>query len=92
MGWDDDYEEPDGTCESCGIDLDDDPDGDHDEHHRQCWACWRGDGAEGETPIGVSRNGVPSPAPAFPGDERWKVAYLRGYREGWAAAKADKAA
>jgi hypothetical protein len=37
------YDEPDGTCEECGIDLDDDADGDHDEHHRRCWSCWPGD-------------------------------------------------
>jgi hypothetical protein len=37
-----DYEEPDGTCHDCGQDLDSDPLGDHDDHHRQCWACWRG--------------------------------------------------
>jgi hypothetical protein len=44
MSWD--YDPPDGTCESCGVDLDADPDGDHDKHHRQCWSCWRGDRAE----------------------------------------------
>jgi hypothetical protein len=38
-----DYDEPDGTCEVCGLDLADDPDGDHDEHHTRCWSCWRGD-------------------------------------------------
>ena len=39
--YDDDYDEPDGTCQECGMDLDEDPDGDHDERHRLCWACWR---------------------------------------------------
>jgi hypothetical protein len=37
------YEPPDGTCDSCGMDLDDDPRGDHEDFHRQCWRCWRGD-------------------------------------------------
>ncbi len=33
----------DGTCETCGRDLDDDPDGGHDAWHSQCWRCWRGE-------------------------------------------------
>ncbi len=37
------HDEPDGYCQDCGMDLDEDPLGDHDEHHRQCWRCWRGD-------------------------------------------------
>jgi hypothetical protein len=41
--YDHDWDEPDGSCESCGIDLGNDPDGDHDSHHRLCWACWRGE-------------------------------------------------
>ena len=35
------YSEPDGYCEHCGLDLDDDPGGDHDAGHRLCWGCWR---------------------------------------------------
>ena len=31
----------DGTCQECGQGLDDDPDGDHEAWHSQCWACWR---------------------------------------------------
>jgi hypothetical protein len=27
-------------CECCGLDLADDPDGEHDEGHRLCWSCW----------------------------------------------------
>lgn len=47
------YDEPNGFCESCGIDLDADPLGDHDEHHRLCWTCWRGDdGPERDAPAG----------------------------------------
>lgn len=41
MSWSDDYDEPDGTCEDCGLDLSADPGGDHDDNHRQCWKCWR---------------------------------------------------
>jgi hypothetical protein len=37
------YSQPDGYCESCGVDLAADPDGDHDEHHRTRWRCWRED-------------------------------------------------
>lgn len=40
-----DWEEPDGYCADCGIDLDTDPQGDHDETHRLCWRCWRGETA-----------------------------------------------
>ena len=40
-----DRDEPDGYCKGCGLDLDADPLGDHDEHHRLCWACWRGENA-----------------------------------------------
>lgn len=43
MTYPEDYDEPDGTCEACGLDLADDPEGDHDGHHRLCWACWRGE-------------------------------------------------
>jgi hypothetical protein len=30
----------DRDCRECGLDLDADPDGDHDESHRVCWSCW----------------------------------------------------
>ena len=46
MSWAE-YDEPDGTCESCGVDLAADPEGDHDDH-RLCWACWRGDDQDDE--------------------------------------------
>jgi hypothetical protein len=51
VSWPDAYDEPDGTCESCGLDLDDDPRGDHDDHHRLCWACWRGDDGPVDLPV-----------------------------------------
>ena len=37
------YDPPDGYCENCGQDLSADPRGEHDEHHRLCWECWRGE-------------------------------------------------
>ena len=49
------YVEPDGTCHDCGIDLEDDPDGDHDEHHRQCWKCWRGEQEPEPVPLARER-------------------------------------
>lgn len=42
------YDPPDGFCESCGMDLDEDPLGDHDEHHRWCWRCWRAEDNESQ--------------------------------------------
>jgi hypothetical protein len=36
------WEEPDGSCEDCGLDLDQDPRGDHEDWHRYCWECWNG--------------------------------------------------
>jgi hypothetical protein len=27
-------------CQECGLDLAEDPDGDHGEGHRLCWSCW----------------------------------------------------
>jgi hypothetical protein len=48
-------DEPDGTCETCGLDLANDPDGDHDDHHRQCWRCWRGEPNEPDEPDPSSR-------------------------------------
>lgn len=49
------YIDPEGYCESCGLDLDEDPLGDHDEHHRLCWRCWRGeDDADREDDAGAA--------------------------------------
>lgn len=44
------YEEPDGYCQNCGIDLDADPGGDHDETHRMCWGCWRAENSPAPEP------------------------------------------
>ena len=33
-----------GTCQDCGLDLSADPDGDHGDHHRLCWDCFRAAG------------------------------------------------
>lgn len=41
MSYQPEYPEPDGYCQECGLDLHDDHEGDHDESHRLCWACWR---------------------------------------------------
>lgn len=63
-GYYDECPEPDGYCEQCGVDLDED--GDHDETHRKCWACWRA-----ENSPEPERDSWRRPAPAAPGhDER----------------------
>jgi hypothetical protein len=48
-----DYEYDDdasGYCEDCGLDLDEDPGGGHEDSHRKCWACWRADQGGHEEP------------------------------------------
>jgi hypothetical protein len=57
----DEYTEPDGYCEDCGQDLDEDPGGEHDPTHRRCWACWRKDQGLPEQPWRQ-----PRPAPGTP--------------------------
>jgi hypothetical protein len=70
MSYDDEYDEPDGTCHDCGVDLGADPDGDHDDSHRQCWACWRGEWRFPDTDSGGSHGPEPwrerRPAPGTP--------------------------
>jgi len=78
MGWDE-YEEPDGFCVDCGAET-------AEAHHRWCMPCYR------EQMRDDDEEPAPMPSPAFPGDERWKIAYLRGYREGYAAGLAANAA
>lgn len=31
----------DGTCQECGVALDEDPEGGHEAWHSACWRCWR---------------------------------------------------
>jgi hypothetical protein len=86
MGWDDDYEYSngaDGSCQVCGEPTD-------EEWHtfcRDCFADQQGWTRRDDDDDG--RDGVPSPA--FPGDDRWKVAYLAGFRVGWQAALEEQA-
>ena len=56
------HDEPDGYCQDCGMDLDEDPLGDHDEHHRQCWRCWR---AEDEDEGPVASTALPAAGPSL---------------------------
>jgi hypothetical protein len=88
MGWDDeDYEYAngaDGSCQECGEDTD-------EPWHLLCRRCYAKEQGWTTGDDDEAQDGV-MPAPAFPGDERWRVAYMKGYREGWAAAKADMAA
>lgn len=55
------YDEPDGMCRECGLELDDDPAGDHDENHRLCWDCWR-----------AENDPAPFPVMASVADRRWE--------------------
>jgi hypothetical protein len=65
MTWEDEYPAADGTCHDCGMDLDDDPGGDHDENHRQCWECWRKEQGIPEQPWRKPRPGAGAPPPSL---------------------------
>lgn len=73
----------DGSCQECGAETD-------EEWHLYCRACYRrqqgwDDYDETDRGRDVYTGRLPawSPPPAFPGDERWKVAYHRGYHAGY---------
>lgn len=69
----------DGTCQECGADT-------AEEYHALCGDCYAEQ--EGWT---RRREAHGLPVPAFPADDRWRVAWMAGYRAGWAAALADQA-
>ena len=76
MSWEDyDGLERGGACNECGEPVEED-------WHAYCASCYAERQGCAPTP---KRNAEDTdmPAPAFPGDERWKVAFMQGYRKGY---------
>jgi hypothetical protein len=82
VSWEsDDGLERGGACNECGEPVE-------QEHHAFCPSCFRAQ-------MGWTRESADSafsPEPAFPGDDRWDVAYMRGYRDGYRDGQARGAA
>ena len=88
MGWDDDYDDgyangADGSCRVCGDDT-------AEEWHLYCESCYRAEMGWDEPT--AEANGVPSPPAAYHGNEKLEVAWMNGFRAGWAAAADAEAA